>query len=163
MAQCSTAESFPQDHRGMGGEKTASKAWSACRDNGNSCTEPSCYMGTAHVYLRLSLWHCLILNRMCKRLWGRMSMESRRFAFQDLIHSNELKHFTSWACQHRRGKKNLLVFYCFCFHASLFMLWAATDIHAVMNAVHYWGMKWEMKLNECFGKQCVTWVYATVC
>lgn len=90
----------------MGGEKAASKAWSACRDNGNSCTEPSCYMGTGHVYLCLSRCLCLILNRMCKRLRGRMSMESRWFAFQDRIHYKlKLKHFISSACRHRRGKK----------------------------------------------------------
>lgn len=39
MAQCSTAESCPQDHSRMGGKEAASEVWSACSDNNNGCTE----------------------------------------------------------------------------------------------------------------------------
>lgn len=55
-------------------------------------------------HLCLLLWHCLILNGTCKRLRGRISMEKRWFAFQDLIHYKELMHFICSACQHRGGK-----------------------------------------------------------
>lgn len=40
MAQCSTAESCPRDHGGMGGEEAALEAWPACSHNDNGFTEP---------------------------------------------------------------------------------------------------------------------------